>query len=225
MTALAISRWTLLRTWRSPWTWCLLALSALAWPLLEHLTPISVSSESGDLGVLAYEFAFLGALCGATLGLSSIGAIAPVLARADAGARTTATMLAVGLPAALLALVAAAWPWMRGAVGEGGIGLGLLLAAGRLGALGALLAALPLSASARSLLLWLLAWIVPAWVATSSLPGRWASALLDVSATLRTPPEGWSPASLLAGFGPMMGLYLAARLSASSRSAPSARPS
>ncbi len=224
MTVLAICRWIGLRTLRSPWTWALAALSALSWPLLETLAPISISSESGDLVALAYEFAFLGTLCGATLGLAAVGRVAPLLQRADAGTRTAVAGLCVAASGLLLALVAAAWPLLRGAVGEGGIAAGLLLAAAQVGALGAALSALPLSVAQRSLALWLLAWVVPAWVAPSNVPGHLACALFDVSATLRSPAEGWTPAALLARIGPMMGLYLAARLLAPPRGRRTARP-
>ena len=82
MTALAITRWILARTLRSPLGWGLACVSSLAWPLLQHLTPIGITIASEDGTALVYEVAFMGALLGAILGLSALEGIRGVLQRA-----------------------------------------------------------------------------------------------------------------------------------------------
>lgn len=213
MTALAITRWILARSLRSPLAWVLLCLCAFAWPLLQRLTPIGITTASADASALAYEVAFLAALLGAVLGLRSLEGIESVLRRAASGQRWRAELTAVFVSAACWSLVACAWPLRFGGLGEGqrlALLVGLVLAAAQLAALTALLLRARVPLGVRSLGLLVLAWWIPSLLGTSSHLERWTSALLDVAATLRPPPEGWSPTALITRLGPMMGVSCAA---------------
>ena len=213
MTALAITRWILIRTLRSPLGWGLLCVSALAWPALRHFTPIGITTASDDGARLVYEVAFLAALAGSLLGLRALEAIQTVLQRAAAGPRLRAQFVALAVSAAGWALVSCAFPLIAGGMGEGqrsGLLIGIALASLHLAALGVLLLRARLPAGVRSLGLLLLAWWIPTLLGTSSHLGSWTSALLDVAATLRPPSEGWSPTALAARLGPMMSLCLVA---------------
>jgi hypothetical protein len=213
VTALAITRWILIRTLRSPLGWGLLCVSALAWPALQRFTPIGITTASEDGARLAYEVAFLAALVGALLGLRALESIQSVLQRAADFPRWRAELSALAVSSAGWALVACALPLFSGGMGEGrrpALLIGIGLASIHLAALGVLLLRARLPAGVRSLGLLLLAWWIPSILGTSSHLGRWTSALLDIAATLRPPPEGWSPTALAARLGPMMGLCLVA---------------
>lgn len=213
VTALAITRWILLRIFRSPLGWGLAIVSALSWPSLQLFTPIGITTASADAAALAYEVAFLAALLGALLALHALEGIRSVLARAAAGPRWRAEFVALWVSSAGWAVLACAWPLAMGGVGEGhrrDLLLGLVLLAAHLAALGTLALRARVPVGVRSLGLLILAWWIPSLLGTSSHLERWTSALLDVAATLRPPSEGWSPTALIARLGPMMGVSCAA---------------
>ena len=215
MTTLAITRWILTRTLRSPLGWALLFLGSFAWPALLQLTPIGISSGSADGAALVFEVAFLGVLLGCWRGLVALEGILPALRLVADTTRWRAQATALFVSAFGWGLLVSAWPLALGAVGEGGparLLLGLALGAAHLAVLGLLLLNLRVPAGARSLGLLLLAWWVPAFLGTSSLAARWASATLDVAVTLRSPREGWSLAALAVRLGPILAVGLAALL-------------
>lgn len=179
----ALASWTLRRALRSPVAWLTLAVSAAAFPLLELLSPIGLTTRGERPGAWLGEVLTATALVGAVFALEGLAGARDLFARhRAAGPSAAGWTIAIGififtLPSLLLGLFFASAsfevPWR--------ILASACLGATHVAALAWLLALLPIPDGVRSIALVFLAWLVPGWIPTESLPTAALVAMVDVS--------------------------------------------
>ncbi len=185
MYLVATTRWTCAQLLRQPWFWVWTALMFAAWPMIVHLTPLGISSESGSDGRTLYEVAFIGGLIGCMQACVALGGVRWLIHSQPLSKRlglvatmlATSTLLTAGtalLPACLLGQLSAVTydP------------LHLLAALAHLVAVALVVDSLPIHTSARVALLPLLVWILPALLAGAEGIGQWVGHCLDAHARL-----------------------------------------
>lgn len=181
MTALALARWTLAEHARRPGTWVAAVLLASAWPAALSFGRLGLTTRHGPLSTHAFEVVFLAALLGVSLGVATLARGSWFLERADpvrrvaaeAGGLVGGALLPLGaawIPAALLAPDASGARSAEFAFAACATALHVL-------ALGLVVLRLPSAPALRSLLVPLLAWVLPALAVAALGQGTVADAL------------------------------------------------
>lgn len=177
-----------------------------AWPLLATRLAGGISSRGAHGTSDSYEFAFIAVLVGAVAGLGAVGRLRAALVRSSASARCTLGFSAVALSSGLAGIVilAVRAPFAestdRGVVWSG-IGAALVLSVLHVSSIASAIVASPLPASARTIALVAIAWLIPAFV-----PDRFARTALLRAA----PPSDWTASTM--EFVPILAWLAAALL-------------
>lgn len=200
-----ILRWAALRTLSRPTTWVLLAAGGALWCAVTVLSPVGLTTRNSGSEALIYELAFLSALAGTSLSLTSTG-VAEWWFALVAPARRFGLRLTLLVAGGALGLLVGAW--------------GPAVALGRLPAPGAFLGASLLGLAhlvaiglwldrvevRRAMALPLLAWLLPALVGNGSVLGRLFGGVVDAArhfdpdrGVLARPAEVLPIVGLLAG--------------------------
>jgi hypothetical protein len=166
MVAWTLARWMLLEHARRPGSWVAIALAAAAWPAALAFGWLGITTREEPLSSHAYEIAFLAALWGIGLGVTTLARGSWILERAHPARRIGAEAGALA-GALVLPSAAALLPAMTLApAASGALGLGFWVAVAltwtHLVALGLVALRLPAGPVARALAVPVAAWLIPA---------------------------------------------------------------
>ena len=187
-----VLRWVLARWVRQPATWLVVPVLAAAWPIVNAIHPLGITTtRRGETGAL-YELVFLSALAATLAGQMLLGRAEPLLVSLGTGRRCGVefvTHLALGA-LYLLPVLITAWFTQapRSAFAPTRLPLGAILTLFHLAALAQVLRRLPLPRSLQATALPLLAWALPALV-TASVMGVDFLAALDAGRHLELASE------------------------------------
>jgi len=208
----SVCQWMWRRALLSPAGWLWMALSLGALPLLQVLTPEGLFGHGGDPTSLTYQVAFLSGMGGAMLAIGALQENAWILRRGGQP-KELASMLAALAGCSLAGAVLVAAGSALGPTGfptPGSLWLAILLSSLHLGLLGVWILRLP-GAARRSLLLPLVAWILPGLVTGASPAADQLASLLRAHHAPAFLQQA-GPAGLLGAFGPIMVLAAGALL-------------
>ncbi len=175
-------RWIVGHLLRQPLLWLLLGVSALLWLTATAITPIGLGLGSRGITPFVYEVAFIGSLAGGTLAVAALGRLR--WAFQQGGPISTLVLPPLGgfigalAPIGLILVTILLFSGQSAVHPTALIGCGFL--ALHVGALAAVTLALPLQPTHASLLLPVLAWILPTLTLHASGFGGGLVRLLDV---------------------------------------------
>lgn len=168
----------------SPAAWIGLASAGALWAIVLLLSPLGLTSTDRGTTALIYEIAFLVTLGGTALSLSIVDQLDWFLRFASPLARLGLRTLLLAAGGSLGLAVCGILPGLL--LGDSDLPRasllpGAALSLTHLAILGTWLSRAPIPKGLRSLLLALLAWVLPSAVGTASLLGRTLTHVFDVS--------------------------------------------
>lgn len=220
MYLLNVSRWILTRLLQQPISWFWFVACLALWPAVVVFSPVQLALTPDDASGTAYEVGLLTSLGGSGLVLSTLGDNRWILDQAGRGRRLAARGLGLIVGGTFSAGISLLLPAVLGSglsFAWGPIVVALLLTALHLAGLGMVLWALPMTTAVRSLLLPILAWVLPAWLDSRDLVGGFLLTLVRVDKSPDWLRES-NPTELASALAPMVALWLGATLIEGGRS-------
>jgi len=211
---LNVSRWVLTRLLQQPISWFWFVACVALWPAVVVFSPVQLALTPDDASSVAYEVGFITSLGGMGLVLSTLGDNRWILDQAGRGRRLAARGLGLLVGGMVSAGISLLLPAVLGgglSFAWGLIAVALLLTVLHLAGLGMVLWAFPTTSAVRSLLLPILAWLLPAWLDSRDLVGGFLLTLVRVDKSLDWLRES-NPAALVSALAPMVALWLGATL-------------